>query len=149
LNDKEKAETMEIVKKIIAKDRFCMEVAGIELLELHPGEAKAKMAIKNFHLNGLGTVQGGAIFTLADLALAAAANSHGTAAVLVNANIAYFKAVSQGNLYAVAKEESLHNKLATYLIKITNDQGDLIAQMQATVYRKSQTLESVLAGSDS
>lgn len=134
---------MENVKKIIEKDRFCLETVGIELLELEPGRAKAKLEINDTHLNGLGTVQGGAIFTLADLALAAAANSRGKAAVLINGNISYFKAVSKGVLLAEAKEESLGNTLATYTIKVTNDEGDLIALMQATAYRKRETIEAV------
>ena len=134
---------MENVKKLIQKDRFCIETVGIELIELEPGRAKAKLEINRTHLNGLGTVQGGAIFTLADLALAAAANSRGKVAVLINGNISYFKAVSKGVLFAEAKEESLSNALANYTIKVTNEEGDLIALMQATAYRKSETLETV------
>lgn len=135
---------METVKKIMQMDKFCLETVGIDLIEIEPGRAKAKLAITGDHLNGLGTVQGGAIFTLADFALAAAANSHGTAAVLINGNISYFKAISQGVLYAEAKEESIHNKLATYTIRINDDKNSLIALMQATVYRKKESLESFL-----
>lgn len=135
---------METIKKVIANDRFCMQTVGIELLELSTGYAKAKLEIGERHLNGLGTVQGGAIFTLADLALAAAANSHGTAAVLINATTSYFIAVSEGTLTAEAVEESRNPKLATYTVKITNQNNDLIAQMLATVYRKKQLLEDVI-----
>ncbi len=135
---------MEAVKKVLGNDKFCTETVGIELVEIRPGEAKAKLEVRDIHLNGLGIVQGGAIFTLADFALAAASNSHGIAAVLINGNISYLKAVSKGILFAEAKEESLNQKLATYTIKITSGEGDLIALMQATVYRKKETLESVL-----
>ena len=54
--------------------------AGIVLLEVRKGYSKAKLDIKPEHLNAGARTQGGAIFTLADLALAAAANSHGTLA---------------------------------------------------------------------
>ena len=135
---------MEVIKKVLQHDKFCTETVGIELIEIRPGEAKAGLEIKDSHLNGLGIVQGGVIFTLADFALAAASNSHGTAAVLINGNISYLKAVSQGVLFAEAKEDSLNHKLASYTIKITNEGGELIALMQATVYRKKETLESVL-----
>lgn len=135
---------METVRKIMQMDKFCLETVGIELIEIEPGRTKAKLEITEGHLNGLGTVQGGAIFTLADLALAAAANSHGTAAVLINGNISYFKAISQGILYAEAKEESINNKLATYTIRINDDENSLIALMQATVYRKKERLESLI-----
>lgn len=52
--------------------------AGVELIEIREGYSKAKLEIKPEHLNAGQRTQGGAIFTLADLALAAAANSHGT-----------------------------------------------------------------------
>ena len=135
---------MEKIKKLIAKDRFSMDTVGIELLEITPGYAKAWLLIREKHLNGLGTVQGGAIFTLADLTLAAAANSYGRAAVLINANISYFKAVATGTLTAETAEESLNFKVATYTVRVTSQDNELIALMQATVYRKKETLESLL-----
>ena len=56
-------------------DRFAAN-AGITLLEIKPGYGKTMMVVTDKHLNAGNTTQGGAIFTLADLALAAAANSH-------------------------------------------------------------------------
>ncbi len=47
------------------------------------------MKIENHHLNGAKTVHGGAIFTLADFALAVASNSHGSLAMAINASISY------------------------------------------------------------
>ena len=134
---------MESIRKVIEKDLFCMQTVGIELLEINLGKAKAKLEIGERHLNGLGIIQGGAIFTLADLALAAASNSYGTAAVLVSANISYFKAISGGTLFAEAVEESMNPKLATYIVRITNQENENIALMQATVYRKKENLKDV------
>ena len=135
---------MEKIKMMMAKDRFSIDTVGIELLEITPGYAKARLLIRDKHLNGLGTVQGGAIFTLADLTLAAAANSYGRAAVLINANISYFKAVATGTLTAEAAEESLNFKVAAYTVRVTSQDNELVALMQATVYRKKETLESLL-----
>jgi acyl-CoA thioesterase len=135
---------MGIVEKVLEKDRFCVETVGIELLEVSPGRAKTKLQIEDRHLNGLGIIQGGAIFTLADFALAAASNFHGTAAVMINANISCFKGLSRGTLFAEAAEESINFKLATYTVRITNETDELIALMQATVYRKKETLESLI-----
>ena len=61
--------------------------AGVELIEIREGYSKAKLEIKPEHLNAGQRTQGGAIFTLADLALAAAANSHGTLAFSLSSNI--------------------------------------------------------------
>ncbi len=63
--------------------------AGIILLEVRKGYSKAKLEIKAEHLNAGARTQGGAIFTLADLALAAAANSHGTLAFSLSSTITF------------------------------------------------------------
>ncbi len=135
---------MDVVKQVMKQDHFAIETVGVELLEVSPGYAKARLQIRNAHLNGLGTIQGGALYTLADLALAAACNSYGTIAVLINGNMSYFKAVSQGTLFAEAVEESLNPKLATYLVRVTNETKELIALLQATVYRKKESLATLL-----
>ena len=66
--------------------------AGIILLEARKGYSKAKLEIKAEHLNASARTQGGAIFTLADLALAAAANSHGTLAFSLSSSITFLRA---------------------------------------------------------
>jgi acyl-CoA thioesterase len=134
---------MELVEQMIKDDRFAFETVGMELLEIAPGTAKVKMEIRPGHLNGLGLVQGGAIFTLADLALAAAANSHGYAAVSINATISFLKGASAGVLFADAKEDALNFHLGTYTVRVTDQDQQLIALMQSTVYRKKETLESL------
>jgi acyl-CoA thioesterase len=121
------------------KDRFA-KLSGIQLVEASPGYAKAQMKIRQNHMNSVGVLHGGAIFTLADFTFAVASNSHGRLALAINAEISFFKAVNTGSLTATAKEISLHNKLATYLIDIVNDTGDLIANFKGTVYRKSEVL---------
>ncbi len=126
---------MENIKKFFNKDNFIVNV-GIELLEVSPGYAKAKLDIEERHLNSLGIVQGGALFTLADLAAAAAINAHGNAAVGINTNIYFVKAASKGTLIAEAKETSISPKIATYNVDITDDNGDIIAIYQGMGYRK-------------
>lgn len=126
---------MQWLKTFFKNDRFAAH-AGIELVEAGAGKAKAVMTVTEQHLNGVGSAQGGAIFTLADLAFAAAANSHGTVAVAINASISFFKAVSSGTLTAAAEEVSLHPKLGSYTIRVSDEQGDLVALFQGMVYRK-------------
>jgi acyl-CoA thioesterase len=123
------------VKEFLKKDQFAA-LLGIELLEAANGCAKAKMDIKDKHLNAMDTVHGGAIFSLADLTLAAAANSYGTLAVAINANISFLKAAKKGTLYAEAKEISRNNKIASYILNITNSEGELISSTQGMVYFK-------------
>jgi acyl-CoA thioesterase len=134
---------METIRQFIAGDHYAKR-SGIDLVSVSPGKAVAKMPVRPYHLNGHGTVQGGAIFTLADFAFAAAANSHGTLAVAINVGITFMKAAGMGTLKAEAREISVNPKLGTYTVDVKDDTGALIAIFQGLVYRKSQTIESVL-----
>ena len=130
---------MEAIWDFFKNDRFA-EHNGIELLEIAEGRAKAKMVIEDRHLNGVNVVHGGAIFTLADLAFAAASNSHGTVAVAINASIWFVKAGRKGTLFAEAREVSRNPKLATYSIEVTDDAGEIIATFEGMVYRKKDQI---------
>jgi acyl-CoA thioesterase len=131
---------MEVVKKFFENDRFADHV-GIELLEVSKGRAKAKMEIKEHHLNGVNIAHGGAIFSLADLAFAVASNSHKTVALSINVSISYLKASVAGDtLIAEANEVSLNPKLATYEVRVTDETHDLIAIFLGTVYRKKDKI---------
>lgn len=117
---------------------------GIELLETEAGSSKARMAIGKHLLNGVGTVHGGALFTLADYAFAAACNSHGTVAVAINCSISYVKAVQSGVLTAAARETSLGGRIGTYTIDITDEKGCLIAIFQGMAYRKKESVDDLI-----
>ncbi len=117
------------------KDLFAKSI-GVKLLDARPGYAKVSMEINKNHHNSVGVIQGGALFTLADFAFAVASNSHGRVALAIDAEISFFKAVSEGTLTGVAKEISLNGKLGTYLVEITNEEGLHIAHFKGTVYRK-------------
>ncbi len=125
----------EKIKEFFKGDKLA-EYLGIELIDVSKGKAIAKMVVKDEHLNGISTVHGGAIFTLADFTFAVAANSHGRVTVAINANISFMKAVTHGTLTAVAREVSLNPKIASYTVNICNDEGELIAIFQGLAYRK-------------
>ena len=123
----------------LRKDQFAAR-NNIELIEVRPGFARALMTVQPHHLNGVGTVQGGAIFTLADFAFAAASNSHGTVALAVNVSISFLKAARDGQLQAEAREISCNPKLGSYTVEVKNSGGELIAIFQGMAYRKPDRL---------
>jgi acyl-CoA thioesterase len=82
------------------------------------------------------TVHGGAIFSLADLTLAAAANSYVNMAVTLNVNISFLKVATGGVLYAKAIEISRNSKICSYTINITDSEGVLISTAQGIAYFK-------------
>lgn len=130
---------MEKIKKYFENDRFA-DLAGIEILEIKKGWSRVKMNITEKHLNGVGIVHGGAIFTLADLAFAAAANSHGNVSVGINASISYMKAGKGKILMAEAQEVSRNPRLSSYMVRVTDEKDDLIAIFQGMAYVKKDKI---------
>ena len=116
-------------------DRFAV-MAGVELMEISEGYAKARMLITKDHLNGGGVCQGGALFTLADLAFAAAVNSHLVLTFSTSSNITFFQSVAQGYVYAEAREIVNHPRLPYAEVKITDEDGRLTAVFTSSGYRK-------------
>lgn len=109
----------------------------VVLEEVRPGYARAKMTVTQKHLNAGGRTQGGALFTLADLATAAAANAHGKISFSTSANISYFIGSGPGEtLTAEAFELYIHPRMTFYRCDVTNEKGQLIAQMTSQLYRK-------------
>lgn len=127
------------LKQFFKHDQYAAH-SNIELLTAGPGRATAKMELRPYHLNGLKTVHGGAIFTLADFTFAAACNSHGTMAVALEASIVFMKAATTGTLWSEAHEVSKNFKVGLYLIQIKDDAGEVVAQFQGVAYRKKDKL---------
>ncbi len=133
------------LKEFFKRDRFAV-LAGCELLEIREGYARARMTVEEHHLNGGDFCQGGAIFTLADLAFAAAVNSHLVLTVSTSSNITYFRSVPLGaTVYAEARELVDHHRMPYAEVRITDEQGRLVAIFTSGGYRKSDMkLEGVL-----
>jgi acyl-CoA thioesterase len=129
----------EELKRLFKHDQFAAH-ANIELLTAGLGHATARMTLHPHHLNGLKTVHGGAIFTLADFTFAAACNSHGTVSVALEASIVFMKPATTGTLWADACEKSKNFKVGLYVVEVKNDQGELVAQFQGVAYRKKDRL---------
>lgn len=125
-------------KVFFKKDRFA-ELTGIELTEVKPGFAKAELTIEDKHLNAGNVVQGGVLFTLADLCMAAAANANGRIAFSVQSDIRFLQSAVCGDvLYAEAREVLLHKTLCHYHVDITDKNGTHIAVFDGVCYRKGE-----------
>ena len=128
------------LKEFFADDHFAA-AAGVEIMEIRRGYAKCSMPVTKVVTNASGWVQGGALFTLADLAFAAALNTHDALTVSVNSSIAFFKSARDGMLYAEAHELVDHKKLPYGEVRITNEEGELIALFTSSGYRKHAAIE--------
>lgn len=131
---------MATLKEFLKTDEFA-SCTGVELLEIKPGYARARMLVTERHLNGGGVCQGGALFTLADLAFAAVANSHRQLTLSVTANITFLRSVKQGYVYAEATELFNHHRIPFVEVKITDEKGELVAIFTSSGYRKETELQ--------
>lgn len=109
---------------------------GIELVEVGEGTATAEVVVGENMLNAHGTTHGGVIFSLADVVFAVASNSYGKASVALSMNIGFLAASWKGTrLRATAVEEKRNNRTAWYRIKVESER-DVVAILDALVYRK-------------
>ena len=129
---------MNALKDFFLKDRFAV-LAGAELMEIRVGYAKARMKVTDHHLNGGDVCQGGALFTLADLAFAAAVNSHLPLTFSTSSQITFIRPVASGYVYAEAVEIVNHKRMPFAEVRITDEEGQLVAVFTSSGYRKQGT----------
>ena len=124
-----------IVDKMISGDAFSQWL-GIEVLEVAEGFCKLKMTVRDEMTNGFNIAHGGIAYSLADSALAFAANSDGIQSLSVETSISHTKKIMSGDsLIAATQEISKNDKNAVYNINITNQDNIEIAHFQGKVYR--------------
>ncbi len=123
------------LKDFFLHDEFARQ-NGIEIVEIGEGYARTQVTLEPRHMNAGGSVQGGVLFTLADLAFAAATNSRGTLTVTSTANITFVRGASTGIITAQAQELVNHRHLPFCEVRVTDDAGNLLAIFTASGYRK-------------
>ncbi|WIV66984.1 hydroxyphenylacetyl-CoA thioesterase PaaI [Natrialbaceae archaeon AArc-T1-2] len=125
---------IDAIRAEIESDAFC-DTLGIELVEFEPGRARTRLEITEDLLNFHGTPHGGAVYSLADAAFAAASNSHGDTAVALETNISYLDAVDVGDvLTATAEETHVAGRTAEYEVVITDENDGRISTFRGRVY---------------
>ena len=126
---------MDITIENVKNDLFA-KLLGIEIVEVRIGYALLKLKVEEKHLNGIGMVQGGAIFTLADYAFGVAANADGSTVVGINASISYFNTPKGKTIYAEAMEENTNKKICGYKVLVKDEDGSLVASFSGLGYKK-------------
>ncbi len=131
---------MDIQQFLNTNDRFAA-AAGCRIIEITEGRAVATMTVTHEHLNAGGVCQGGALFTLADLALAAVMNSRGQLTFGIQNNIMYLSSAREGDvLTAEAIEIVDHHKIPAVEVRITNQEGRLLCHVTGMAYRKATSV---------
>ena len=123
-----------IVDKMYSSDNFSKWL-GIEILDVSQGYCKLKMKVRDEMTNGFGIAHGGICFSIADTALAFAANSHNIKSLSIETSISLIKKVKADDIiFAETNEISRNNKTAIYFVNLTNIANEILASFKGTVY---------------
>ena len=118
------------IKELLNKnDRFAAQ-AGCHITEVDNNHAVAVMTVTQQHLNGGNVCQGGALFTLADLAIAALMNYSGQLTFGIQNSI----------MFVSSALECDHHKIPSMEVRVTNQEGRLICHVTGMGYRKQATV---------
>jgi acyl-CoA thioesterase len=125
------------IDAVIQRDPFAC-LLGAEVEVVAPGHSRVTLTITEQMANFHGSTHGGVIFSLGDLAFAAASNSRGQTAVALNVAINFLQPSRPGDcLIAEAVETSANGPVALYAVTVKNERtGDLIAKSEDLAYRK-------------
>lgn len=127
-------EIPEDLRETMESDPFC-ELLGIELVDVGPGRATTELAITDDLMNFHATPHGGALYSLADAAFAAASNADGETTVAMETNTSYLEAVDVGET-VTAEAERLHRsgRTASYRVEVTDENDERIAIFRGRGY---------------
>jgi acyl-CoA thioesterase len=128
-------------REIIAGDAYA-EYLGAELLDIKPGWAKVGLRLNGNHVNFLGMIHGGVIFSLADVAFGAAANSFGTRAMALTVGIDFLAAAKPDDeLTAEVELITRAGKMGYYRMMVTGAGGETIARCHGWAYHTGKPLD--------
>jgi acyl-CoA thioesterase len=131
---------MNIQELLNRTDRFAAN-AGCRITEADANHAVAEMLVTNDHLNGGNVCQGGALFTLADLAIAALMNYREQLTFGISNSIMFVSSAKEGDLLrAEAVSVCDHHKIPSVEVRVTNQDDRLICHVTGLGYRKSQKI---------
>ena len=124
----------EIVDLMFSNDPYS-NFLGISIESCGLGTCQLKLKVHEQLLNGFSIAHGGISYSLADSALAFAANSYGIKAVSIESSISHLKTVQLGDeLVATVEEIIKGNKIGVYQVTISNQNNLVVAHFKGTVF---------------
>ena len=117
-------------QRMYARDRASQHL-GIEIVEVMPGRATARMAIADTMVNGHDIAHGGYVFLLADSAFAFACNTYGVVTLAAGADVVFTAPARLGDvLVAEASERSRFGRSGVYDVTVRRENGDVVAEFR-------------------
>jgi acyl-CoA thioesterase len=109
-----------------------------------PGEACARMRVREDMVNGFNVCHGGLVFALADSAFAFACNAHNRVTVAAAASIEFLRPVMVGDdLTATAVEDHRGRRAGFYTVRVVNQDDALVALFHGRSASRDETILEV------
>lgn len=128
---------IEEIREFFAHDLFAYEACGCRIVEASHGHAVTAFDVAPIHRNAMGAVMGGAIFTLADYALAVACNVGEKPTVSVSNSIEFLSGARGEHLIATCDVDKSGRSLGFYTVDVRDELGTHVARMSATCFRRA------------
>lgn len=127
--------SLEEIRSRFNNDRFATQTTGITIDSAEPGKAVCSLALEDRHMNGNNVPMGGAVFTLADIACAVAANGHSEKNIVTQQASISFLAPARGRrLTAEAVCLRAGRTTALYAADIRDELGTYVAHATVNGY---------------
>lgn len=127
--------SLEEAQDFFKDDTFAYKQAGCRITESWKGHGKAEMDLfAEKHCNAQGYVMGGAIFTLADYAFAAASVPGHRSSVSLVSTIEFVHSTRGEKLIATCNVDHSGNKVGFYTVDVEDDMGVYVAKVAITSY---------------
>lgn len=117
---------LEKAREFFAADLFATKLAGITIDEADENHAVCSFKVTDDHKNADGVVMGGALYTLADLCFAVAANVCGVRTVTLDASVRYLAPATGEKVTATARCIRSGKSVCTYEVMVNDGIRDVV-----------------------
>ena len=112
---------------MLANDRSA-KLLGITVEVTQPGEAEARMTVRDDMVNGFDVLHGGLTFALADTAFAFACNSYNERSFAASGHVDFLRPALLGDeLTAYASQDHRGRRSGYYTVRVVNQREELVA----------------------
>lgn len=127
--------SLEEIRQRFQNDHFAMDTTGVVIDSAEPGKAVCSLVLERRHMNENNVPMGGAVFTLADIACAVAANGYSEKKTVSQQVSITFLAPAKGKqLTAEASCLRSGRTTALYTVDIKDELGTYVAHATMNGY---------------
>lgn len=132
---------LKLIEQRNRKNPFSQYV-GLTVTQICEGYAEAILPVRGEHLNPLGFVHGGCLYTLADVVCGSAAISYGKQSVTLSGSLNYLSPGKSGSELRAAAKVCRHGRtISVFDVEISSDEGTALAKGSFTFYHLDQVIE--------